>query len=62
MVTRAEVPAPEQRAHLLIALTDGLTIHTLAGHHTPRTALSILDSHLEDVFNRPEIRVAGSPG
>lgn len=50
-LTQAAVAAPEQHAHLLLALTDGLTIHTLAGHHTPQTALAILDRHLEQAFN-----------
>ncbi|MCS7477727.1 TetR/AcrR family transcriptional regulator [Umezawaea endophytica] len=42
----AGVPDAEQEAFRLVALTDGLTAHTLAGHHAPAEALAVLDEHL----------------
>jgi TetR/AcrR family transcriptional regulator, transcriptional repressor of bet genes len=35
-----------REASTLFALTDGLTVHTLAGHHEPEEALAVLDAHL----------------
>jgi TetR/AcrR family transcriptional regulator, transcriptional repressor of bet genes len=35
-----------REASTLLALTDGLTVHTLANHHEPAEALAILDAHL----------------
>jgi AcrR family transcriptional regulator len=46
----AGVAAPERQAHLLFALADGLNAHALAGHHTPQTALAVLDDHLDQLF------------
>lgn len=48
----AGVDDPEQQAHLLFALVDGLTAHTLAGHHTPEAALAVLAAQLDAVFAR----------
>jgi AcrR family transcriptional regulator len=45
-LTAAGVIDPGAAASELLALTDGLTIHTLADHHTPETAEAILDTHL----------------
>jgi AcrR family transcriptional regulator len=42
----AGVPDAAREASTLVALTDGLTAHTLAGHHQPAEALAILDAHL----------------
>lgn len=33
---------PDREAHTLLALADGLTVHVLAGRHSPATALAIL--------------------
>ncbi|WP_030607623.1 TetR/AcrR family transcriptional regulator [Streptomyces sclerotialus] len=44
-----EVPRsfdPDGEADTLLALADGLTVHVLAGHHTPAAALNILRRHL----------------
>jgi TetR/AcrR family transcriptional regulator, transcriptional repressor of bet genes len=46
----AGIPAPEREAGLLFAVTDGLTAHTLAGHHEPAEALAVFDAHLARVF------------
>lgn len=43
---RGEVKDPEQEANLLVALVDGLTLHALAGHQTPDSALATLDDEL----------------
>jgi TetR/AcrR family transcriptional regulator, transcriptional repressor of bet genes len=45
----AGVREPEQEASTLLALADGLTAHTLAGHHQPAEALAILDAHLKGI-------------
>lgn len=42
----AGVPNGELEASTLFALADGLTAHTLAGHHRPEEALAILDAQL----------------
>lgn len=42
----AGVPGPEREASMLWAVADGLTAHTLAGHHEPEEALAVLDAHL----------------
>ncbi|GAB1508053.1 TetR/AcrR family transcriptional regulator [Actinophytocola sp. KF-1] len=42
----AGVADPERAASLLVAVADGLTAHTLAGHHGPGEALAMLDAHL----------------
>lgn len=43
---RGGVNRPEQEANLLVALVDGLTLNTLAGHHTPDSAVATLDDEL----------------
>lgn len=47
---------PDGEAHTLLALADGLTVHVLAGQHSPATALATLQRHvahlLEDGFDR----------
>jgi hypothetical protein len=42
---------PEQEAEALLALTDGLSIHVLAGHCHPEEALALLDHHLDHLFS-----------
>lgn len=42
----AGVADAAREASLLFAVADGLTVHTLAGHHTPDEALAVLDAHL----------------
>jgi TetR/AcrR family transcriptional repressor of bet genes len=46
----AGVDDAARQAHLLFALADGLTAHTLAGHHAPEAALAILDAQLDRTF------------
>jgi TetR/AcrR family transcriptional regulator, transcriptional repressor of bet genes len=41
---------PGHEAHLLLGLFEGLSAHTLVGHHSVDTALSVLDSHLDRIF------------
>ncbi len=36
-----------QEAHTLLAVADGLTVHVLAGHHSPETALAVLQRHVD---------------
>ncbi|OLF17007.1 TetR/AcrR family transcriptional regulator [Actinophytocola xanthii] len=43
----ADVDEPARAAALLLALTDGLTTHTLAGHHEPAQALAVLHDELD---------------
>jgi AcrR family transcriptional regulator len=38
---------PDREAHTLLALADGLTVHVLAGHHSPATALATLQRHID---------------
>ncbi|MGA5358048.1 TetR/AcrR family transcriptional regulator [Streptomyces purpurascens] len=48
-----EVPQrldPDREAHTLLALADGLTTHVLAGHHSPATALDILQRHIDHLL------------
>lgn len=45
-LTAAGVAEPAREAALLLAVNDGLTVHTLAGHLDPDEALAILDGHL----------------
>ncbi|HWO65326.1 MAG TPA: TetR family transcriptional regulator C-terminal domain-containing protein [Umezawaea sp.] len=42
----AGIADADREASRLVALTDGLTAHTLAGHHGPAEALAVLDDHL----------------
>lgn len=46
----AGIPDPEREASLLFAVVDGLTAHTLAGHHGPAEALAVFDAHLARLF------------
>lgn len=41
---------PRREARLLMAVVDGLTMHTLVGHHSPAEAEAALDAHLADLF------------
>jgi TetR/AcrR family transcriptional regulator, transcriptional repressor of bet genes len=41
---------PTQEANTLLALVDGLTLHTLAGHHLPEGALAALDAELDRLW------------
>jgi hypothetical protein len=50
-LTAAEIPEAAREASALFALTDGLTVHTLAGHHEPAEALAVLDVHLARLAN-----------
>jgi AcrR family transcriptional regulator len=50
LLRAAGIDDPAREASLLFALTDGLTAHTLAGHHEPAAALAILDGHLATLF------------
>ncbi|MFJ8946044.1 TetR/AcrR family transcriptional regulator [Streptomyces sp. NPDC102395] len=48
-----EVPQhldPTREAHTLLAVADGLTVHVLAGHHSPQAALSILQRHVDHLL------------
>ncbi|WP_173133239.1 TetR/AcrR family transcriptional regulator [Kibdelosporangium persicum] len=40
----------DHEARLLLSLIDGLSTHTLIGHHTPDTALAVVDTCLDRVF------------
>jgi AcrR family transcriptional regulator len=42
---------PDQEAKALLALTDGLSIHVLAGQRGHEEALVLLDHHLNHVFS-----------
>lgn len=46
----AGIPEPAREASTLFAVVDGLTAHTLAGHHEPAEALAVFDAHLARVF------------
>jgi AcrR family transcriptional regulator len=41
---------PDREAHMLLALADGLTVHVLAGHHSPATALATLQRHIDHLL------------
>jgi AcrR family transcriptional regulator len=43
---------PAREAHTLLAVADGLTVHVLAGHHSPETALAILQRHMDHLLQR----------
>ncbi|MEV0087384.1 TetR family transcriptional regulator C-terminal domain-containing protein [Saccharopolyspora sp. NPDC050642] len=47
---RAAERDPHREARTLLALTDGLTAHTLVGHHTPADAETALEAHLAHLF------------
>ncbi|WP_052865360.1 TetR/AcrR family transcriptional regulator [Streptomyces niger] len=46
----------EHEAHTLLALADGLTVHVLAGQHTPATALALLQRHIDVLLTNPSDR------
>lgn len=61
----AGVPDAEHEAHALFALADGLTAHTLAGHHRPEEAEAVLDAHLGKLSaagSTPAPRTVAAPG
>ncbi|WP_327668669.1 MULTISPECIES: TetR/AcrR family transcriptional regulator [unclassified Streptomyces] len=41
---------PDREAHTLLALADGLTVHVLAGHHSPAAALATLQRHIDHLL------------
>ncbi|MFE7767597.1 TetR/AcrR family transcriptional regulator [Streptomyces sp. NPDC057438] len=41
---------PDREAHTLLALADGLTVHVLAGHQSPATALATLQRHIDHLL------------
>ncbi|MDX3732612.1 TetR family transcriptional regulator C-terminal domain-containing protein, partial [Streptomyces caniscabiei] len=41
---------PTREAHTLLAVADGLTVHVLAGHHSPEMALAILQRHIDHLL------------
>lgn len=45
---------PRRAARILLALVDGLAMHTLVGHHSPAEAEDALDAHLADLFGASE--------
>jgi TetR/AcrR family transcriptional repressor of bet genes len=44
---------PAEEADILLALVDGLALHTLAGHHLPEGALAALDRLLDGAASGP---------
>ena len=48
---RGGVKHPTEEANTLFALVDGLTLHTLAGHHLPESALAALDAQLDRLLD-----------
>ncbi|MFD6276941.1 TetR/AcrR family transcriptional regulator [Streptomyces sp. NPDC060209] len=51
-----EVPQhldPDREAHTLLALADGLTVHVLAGHHSPATARAVLRRGVDQLLEDP---------
>jgi AcrR family transcriptional regulator len=47
---------PDREAHTLLALADGLTVHVLAGHHSPATALATLQRHIDHLLDNASDR------
>ncbi|MGH7721274.1 MAG: TetR/AcrR family transcriptional regulator [Candidatus Dormibacteria bacterium] len=47
---RRGVEQPVREATMLLALVDGLTLHTLAGDHRPDGALAVLDAALDGLM------------
>ncbi|WP_243087498.1 TetR family transcriptional regulator C-terminal domain-containing protein [Streptomyces sp. 891-h] len=43
---------PASEAQSLLAVADGLTVHVLAGHHSPETARTILRRHLDHLLRQ----------
>lgn len=61
----AGIPDAEHEASALFALTDGLTAHTLAGHHRPGEAEAVLDAYLRKLSaagSTPAPRTVGARG
>ncbi|GAA0679913.1 MULTISPECIES: TetR/AcrR family transcriptional regulator [Streptomyces] len=48
-----EILDPDREAHTLLAVADGLTVHVLAGHHSPATALATLQRHIDRLLEEP---------
>jgi AcrR family transcriptional regulator len=46
---------PDYEAVVLLSLMEGLTAHTLAGHHSPHTALATFDRHLGQLFDTGDL-------
>lgn len=49
-IRRAGHPDPDHEAEVLMALHDGLIGHVLTGHHTPKSAQAVLNTHLARIF------------
>ncbi|MFF4490547.1 TetR/AcrR family transcriptional regulator [Streptomyces sp. NPDC001544] len=47
---------PDREAHTLLALADGLTVHVLAGHRSPATALATLQHHIDHLLENASDR------
>ncbi|WP_328834872.1 TetR/AcrR family transcriptional regulator [Streptomyces europaeiscabiei] len=47
---------PDREAHTLLALADGLTVHVLAGHQSPATALATLQRHINHLLENTSDR------
>ncbi|KQW03339.1 TetR family transcriptional regulator C-terminal domain-containing protein [Streptomyces sp. Root369] len=47
---------PDREAHTLLALADGLTVHVLAGHQSPATALATLQRHIDHLLENASDR------
>jgi AcrR family transcriptional regulator len=45
---------PAEEAAALLALVDGLSVHTLAGHYPPQRALAIFEAQLDRIFGNAE--------
>jgi AcrR family transcriptional regulator len=43
---------PAHEANVLLALADGLTVHVLAGHHSPQAALDVLQRNVDRLLLR----------
>ena len=50
LLTKAGVDATHE-ADVLLSLFEGLSTHTLIGHHTPESALAVVDAYLDRVFS-----------
>jgi AcrR family transcriptional regulator len=47
---------PDREANTLLALADGLTVHVLAGHHSPATALATPQRHIDHLLEEASAR------
>ncbi|MDX2531433.1 TetR/AcrR family transcriptional regulator [Streptomyces europaeiscabiei] len=52
---------PGREAHTLLALADGLTAHVLVGHHTPESALAVLERHTSQLATTKGPSTASPP-